>query len=121
MLHHLSTLPDWKKPHGGLRKLFLGEVAGKRVVVQGLWIGEWCWGEDLPSDGAEDNEHEPKKSGSAGATAPKAATSGISGTVAGPGQSQLTAAPWARQGPDNRANVLEATRGLWATAPVPRR
>ncbi|ORY25088.1 protein phosphatase type 2A regulator [Naematelia encephala] len=48
LLHQLSTFPDWKKPFGGLQKMFLGEVAGKRVVVQGLWIGGWCWGENMP-------------------------------------------------------------------------
>jgi serine/threonine-protein phosphatase 2A activator len=52
LLHQLSTFPDWKKPHAGLRKMFLGEVVGKRVVVQGLWIGGWCWG-DTPPEGEE--------------------------------------------------------------------
>lgn len=28
--------------------MLLGEVVGKRVVVQGLWIGGWCWGPDVP-------------------------------------------------------------------------
>lgn len=28
--------------------MFLGEVAGKRVVVQGIWVGGWCWGNDVP-------------------------------------------------------------------------
>jgi serine/threonine-protein phosphatase 2A activator len=28
--------------------MFLGEVVGKRVVVQGVWIGGWSWGPDLP-------------------------------------------------------------------------
>jgi len=28
--------------------MFLGEVVGKRVVVQGLWIGGWCWGDEPP-------------------------------------------------------------------------
>ena len=47
MLHQLSTFPDWKKPHSGLRKMFMGEVVGKRVVVQSLWIGGWCGGNEL--------------------------------------------------------------------------
>lgn len=48
MLHSLAQMPNWNKPHSGLRKMFLGEVVGKRVVVQGVWIGGWCWGPDLP-------------------------------------------------------------------------
>jgi hypothetical protein len=51
LLHQLSTFQDWKKPHAGLRKMFVGEVIGKRVVIQGLWIGGWCWGEDSPAEG----------------------------------------------------------------------
>lgn len=30
--------------------MFLAEVVGKRVVVQGLWIGGWCWGEVPPGN-----------------------------------------------------------------------
>ncbi|ADV24998.1 serine/threonine-protein phosphatase 2A activator 1 [Cryptococcus gattii E566] len=48
LLYSLSQMPNWVKPHGGLRKMFLGEVAGKRVVVQGIWVGGWCWGNDVP-------------------------------------------------------------------------
>ncbi|WRT63817.1 uncharacterized protein IL334_000742 [Kwoniella shivajii] len=48
MLWSLSQMKDWIKPHGGLRKMFLGEVTGKRVVVQGLWVGGWNWGENVP-------------------------------------------------------------------------
>jgi serine/threonine-protein phosphatase 2A activator len=48
MLYSLSQMPNWNKPHSGLRKMFLGEVVGKRVVVQGVWIGGWCWGPNLP-------------------------------------------------------------------------
>ncbi|ORX34804.1 Phosphotyrosyl phosphatase activator [Kockovaella imperatae] len=47
MLHQLSTFPDWKKPHGGLRKMFLGEVIGKRVVIQSIWIGGLCGGDEV--------------------------------------------------------------------------
>ena len=47
LLHQLSTFPDWKKPHSGLRKMFMGEIVGKRVVVQGLWIGGLCGGDEL--------------------------------------------------------------------------
>ena len=50
-MYNLSTFPSWQKPHFGLRKM--GEVAGKRVVVQGVWIGGWCWGADMPGVGRE--------------------------------------------------------------------
>jgi serine/threonine-protein phosphatase 2A activator len=49
LLYSLSQFPSFQKPHSGLQKMFLGEVAGKRVVVQGLWIGGWCW-DELQSD-----------------------------------------------------------------------
>jgi serine/threonine-protein phosphatase 2A activator len=48
LLHQLSSFPNWTKPHMGLRKMFMGEVVGKRVVVQGLWVGGWVWGDDVP-------------------------------------------------------------------------
>lgn len=48
LLHSLSQFPNWQKPHSGLRKMFMGEVVGKKVVVQGLWVGGWCWGPDAP-------------------------------------------------------------------------
>nr|XP_019014526.1 serine/threonine-protein phosphatase 2A activator 1 [Kwoniella pini CBS 10737]OCF53307.1 serine/threonine-protein phosphatase 2A activator 1 [Kwoniella pini CBS 10737] len=51
MLHSLSQMPNWVKIHSGLRKMFTGEVTGKRVVVQGLHLGGWLWGEDLPEAG----------------------------------------------------------------------
>jgi serine/threonine-protein phosphatase 2A activator len=72
MLHSLARMPNWNKPHSGLRKMFIGEVVGKRVVVQGLWIGGWCWGPDLPKVQAR---------------------SGPSGGEAG---QVVTKAPWAR-------------------------
>jgi serine/threonine-protein phosphatase 2A activator len=28
--------------------MIIGEVVEKRVVVQGLWVGGWCWGPNLP-------------------------------------------------------------------------
>ena len=58
LLYNLSQMPDWKKPHSGLRKMFLGEVIGKRVVVQGLWIGGWGWGPDMPSAITQDNKRQ---------------------------------------------------------------
>lgn len=48
LLDSLSQFPSWAKPHSGLLKMFQAEVLGKRVVVQGLWIGGWCWGEHMP-------------------------------------------------------------------------
>lgn len=48
MLDSLATFPSWTKPHSGLLKMFIGEVLGKRVVVQGLWVGGWTWSNDLP-------------------------------------------------------------------------
>jgi serine/threonine-protein phosphatase 2A activator len=48
MLWGLSRMPNWTKPHAGLRKMLIGEVIEKKVVVQGLWVGGWCWGPDLP-------------------------------------------------------------------------
>ncbi|EIW73357.1 hypothetical protein TREMEDRAFT_24529, partial [Tremella mesenterica DSM 1558] len=47
-LYAVSRLPNWEKAFQGLRKFFLNEVAGKRVVVQGLLMGGWCWGEEFP-------------------------------------------------------------------------
>lgn len=96
LLHQLSTFPDWKKPHAGLRKMFMGEVAGKRVVVQGIWIGGWTWGDDIPEDRA-------RKDGS--------------GTKADP--IAVTPAPWAHT--DSRTSVLEAARGSWGGTIPPRR
>ncbi|WVQ76163.1 hypothetical protein IAR50_005818 [Cryptococcus sp. DSM 104548] len=48
LLFSLCQMPNWIKPHGGLRKMFIGEVVGKRVVVQGIWAGGWVWGEGVP-------------------------------------------------------------------------
>lgn len=98
LLHQLSSFPDWKKPHAGLRKMFMGEVAGKRVVVQGLWIGGWTWGEILPADRGRPDEEKTS------ATAPIQAS---------------TAAPWAHT--DARMATLGATRGAWSgTVPARR-
>lgn len=57
LLDSLSQFPSWVKPHAGLLKMFQAEVLGKRVVVQGLHIGGWCWGEDMPrAEGRQDEE-----------------------------------------------------------------
>jgi serine/threonine-protein phosphatase 2A activator len=63
LLHSLSQMPNWVKPHSGLQKMFLGEVVGKRVVVQGLWIGGWCWGPNVPKPTRGVN-HNPMGQGS---------------------------------------------------------
>ena len=67
MLHQLSTYPDWKKPHGGLRKWFMGEVAGKRVVAQGLWIGGWCGGDEVGISVGKDQKSTFRSAGTPGA------------------------------------------------------
>ncbi|GMK59923.1 hypothetical protein CspeluHIS016_0901400 [Cutaneotrichosporon spelunceum] len=69
LLDSLSTFPNWVKPHSGLLKMYQAEVLGKRVVVQGLWVGGWCWGEHMPSpDVAPDDE--PVSEGGAPTAAP---------------------------------------------------
>ncbi|WVF65934.1 hypothetical protein IAT40_000672 [Kwoniella sp. CBS 6097] len=102
LLYNLSTMKDWTKIHGGLKKMFLGEVVGKRVVVQGLFVGGWTWGEGLPeSSGARDvrgneastsGQPNPKKSARNG--------QGVVGSGAVPGMGMggnpVTKAPWAR-------------------------
>ena len=93
LLHSLSQLPSFQKPLSGLQKMFLGEVVGKRVVVQGLWVGGWCWGENMPDVGR-----------------------GKGGAVKDTGQG--TRAPWAS---DGRGAVLEAARGDWTAAATPAR
>ncbi|KAI9635752.1 protein phosphatase type 2A regulator [Dioszegia hungarica] len=105
LLYSLCQMPNWYKPHSGLRKMFLGEVVGKKVVVQGLWIGGWLWGEDVPVDkssGGENKEGEEKR-------------------VQGEGQA-ATGAPWAAVGRvDGRRGVLESTRSTWSSPTIPRR
>lgn len=69
LLDSLAQFPNWVKPHAGLLKMFQAEVLGKRVVVQGLWIGGWCWGEHMPkSEG--DVAEEPVADGGAATAAP---------------------------------------------------
>lgn len=51
-------MPNWSKPHSGLQKMFLGEVIGKRVVVQGLWVGGWCWGPNVPKPTRGDRDRQ---------------------------------------------------------------
>lgn len=83
--------------------MFMGEVAGKRVVVQGLWVGGWVWGADMPREEGRREKVESTKGG------------------VGPGSSGpvVTAAPWARS--DARERTLEATRGDWGVTALPRR
>jgi serine/threonine-protein phosphatase 2A activator len=103
LLHQLSAFPDWKKPHAGLRKMFMGEVAGKRVVVQGVWVGGWTWGEDVPDEQGGKMASQERTHGGGSAS-----------------QQVVTPAPWSQGRGDSRASVLEATRGDWAGT-VPRR
>ena len=92
LLHSLSQLPSFQKPHSGLQKMFLGEVAGKRVVVQGLWIGGWCWGDNMP-------KIHTREWGEEG------------------GDKPTTKAPWVG---DGRREMLERTKGGWVSAVPPR-
>ncbi|BEJ12469.1 hypothetical protein CspHIS471_0209290 [Cutaneotrichosporon sp. HIS471] len=69
LLDSLSTFPNWVKPHTGLLKMFQAEVLGKRVVVQGLWVGGWCWGEQIPRPEVS-RDDEPVSEGGAATAAP---------------------------------------------------
>ncbi|WVQ93565.1 hypothetical protein IAU59_000640 [Kwoniella sp. CBS 9459] len=121
LLYNLSTMKDWTKIHGGLRKMFLGEVVGKRVVVQGLFVGGWLWGAEIPSgpsnsagaragvikgDGVDVGGGESSSSSSFKRSARNGAEiAGLSsdtgagtdaGTGTGLGGNPITKAPWAR-------------------------
>lgn len=76
LLHSLSQFPNWVKVHAGLGKMFAAEVLGKRVVVQGLWVGGWLWGNPLPPVEREDAD-KPRSPFTAapGAASPFPATS----------------------------------------------
>ncbi|WOO76907.1 Serine/threonine-protein phosphatase 2A activator 1 [Vanrija pseudolonga] len=98
LLHSLSTLPSWVKPHGGLVKMYAAEVLGKRVVVQGLWVGGWAWGAEKPHFVGEDKK-------------------GVA-TVAPSTTAQTTAAPWAATArPDTRADAARAANASWGAIP----
>lgn len=104
LLFQLCQMPSWNKPQSGLRKMFLGEVVGKRVVVQGLWIGGWGWGEEMPDDfdGKERRKEKEKKV--------NGMLNGQAGGI-GLGEGMVTGVPWKRD--DKRQQVLEATRSTW--------
>lgn len=103
LLHSLSTLPNWVKPHGGLVKMFAAEVLGKRVVVQGLYIGGWVWGAEKPDFGGK--EEEPRVLGHC----PVASE-------------QTTAAPWAVPSRlEGRADMARAVNASLAAGPQSRR
>ncbi|KAK4685880.1 serine/threonine-protein phosphatase 2A activator, partial [Tremellales sp. Uapishka_1] len=91
LLWSLTQMPGWAKIQSGLLNMFKGEVLGKRVVVQGLWIGGWLWGTDMPP--LPEREADDRQVG--------------------------TKVPW-QYGSSSREQVLEATRSVWST-PVPRR
>lgn len=100
LLYQLSTFPNWQKPHAGLRKMFMGEVAGKRVVVQGLWVGGWTWGPDVPHGGRREAGHAMEAGEERGSEG-----NGVGKTMGGPrdglghGAMPVTTAPWARTKP----------------------
>ncbi|GFZ51999.1 PPIase PTPA-1 [Saitozyma sp. JCM 24511] len=123
LLYSLSQLPSWAKPHSGLRKMFIGEVVGKRVVVQGLWVGGWCWGGAEGAGGEGANVRGVGVEGSkvgkedTGARGGKAGLhEGRSAVPPGGHETTPTPAPWtADAASDSRASVLEATRATWGT------
>ena len=84
--------------------MFMGEVAGKRVVVQGIWAGGWVWGEDMP----ESTEKSEEKSN--GSETPR------SGAPSRAGVQVATGAPWA-SGNDRRANLLATANSTWGSLP----
>ncbi|KAL7418719.1 Serine/threonine-protein phosphatase 2A activator 1 [Cryptotrichosporon argae] len=113
LLHSLSTFPSWTKPHAGLHKMYAAEVLGKRVVVQGLSIGGWCWGLD---DGDGDAAGEVRAGAGDGSEHTHLATAARTDTP-GDTRGPVTPAPWARQDTQmaapwaaSRARVDEANR-----------
>lgn len=95
LLYQLSTYPNWQKPHAGLRKMFMGEVVGKRVVVQGLWVGGWAWGPDVPS-GPRAVEHGPMGHAGGGGTGAVQAAQNAQAAPRTVARGDATPAPWAR-------------------------
>ncbi|KAL1413219.1 Serine/threonine-protein phosphatase 2A activator 1 [Vanrija albida] len=93
LLHSLSTLPSWVKPHGGLVKMYAAEVLGKRVVVQGLWVGGWTWGAEKPDFGE-----------------------GKSTKASEAPQPQTTAAPWAATARSDTRDA-RAANASWGAIP----
>jgi serine/threonine-protein phosphatase 2A activator len=73
-------MPNFRKIHKGLLKMYQEEVLGKRVVVQHLFLDEYTWGPDI-------------KSG----TGQLAEDRGASAVLPGNGNGmEATKAPWAR-------------------------
>jgi serine/threonine-protein phosphatase 2A activator len=92
LLHQLSTFPNWQKPHAGLRKMFMGEVAGKRVVVQGIWVGGWTWGPDVPT-----KRSETAREGGAQGTTRSAGAAQVGDGRDVHWEMSVTPAPWATE------------------------
>ncbi|GHJ90322.1 hypothetical protein NliqN6_6724 [Naganishia liquefaciens] len=91
LLNSLSTtMPNFRKIHKGLVKMYAEEVLGKRVVVQHLFLSEITWGPDiavgLPAVKSSDERR----------------------TL-----SEATKAPWARSSDDRRTDG-EVTKAPWA-------
>ncbi|OCF41654.1 serine/threonine-protein phosphatase 2A activator 1 [Kwoniella heveanensis CBS 569] len=120
LLYNLSQIKEWSKIHNGLKRMYLGEVVGKRVVVQGLFVGGWIWGyglESLPEvtagkavygDGKSAQDQGPREQGEDNngggssdigtkrpAETEPVGDSSSSGSV-GMGGSPITKAPWAK-------------------------
>ncbi|KAJ9099276.1 hypothetical protein QFC21_004157 [Naganishia friedmannii] len=83
LLNSLSTtMPNFRKIHKGLLKMYEEEVLGKRVVVQHLFLDEYTWGADIRSG-----------------TGLSAVNKGDMAAVPGKGNSdgmEATKAPWVR-------------------------
>ncbi|WVW81825.1 hypothetical protein I302_103822 [Kwoniella bestiolae CBS 10118] len=92
LLWSLSQMKDWVKIQGGLRKMFMAEVAGKKVVVQGLWVGGWLYGEEMPEGVERGGVTGRGVGGMNGGSTSITAGVGGSGRVMDVG----TKAPWAR-------------------------
>jgi hypothetical protein len=97
------------------------------VVVQGLFIGGWCWAAEMPRTGVEGDRRRRVKDEQGGIEdgAAHRDRSASAGSREGNERSQTeqaasTAAPWAKpiSVPDGRAAVLARTRADWGpTAP----
>ena len=81
--------------------MFSGEVSGKRVVVQGIWVGGWVWGEDLPLESESGTDSGPGRRAGRG-------LGGDGSGVESLDQVKMTPAPWKV---DSRMKTLEATKG----------
>ncbi|KAI5450584.1 Serine/threonine-protein phosphatase 2A activator 1 [Naganishia albida] len=60
LLNSLSTtMPNFRKIHRGLLKMYAEEVLGKRVVVQHLFLSEITWGPDIAVGARKEGTSDP--------------------------------------------------------------